>query len=194
MIMDNIFKLKEILDYNPITGFFTWKVDFRNHVKKGRIAGHKSKNANNFYICIHYQKHTYYAHRLAWVFMTGKLPNNNIDHINGIGTDNKWCNLRCVPQTINARNRSKATITSLSGITGIRYIEKTKKWIARIYPDSKLVHIGTYDNKKSAIEARWLAEIKYNYPNCFTMSSAYLFLKQNSLKINVRLRLTTCSI
>jgi hypothetical protein len=186
--MVNIPKLKEILNYNPASGLFTWMVDFKNHVKKGRIAGSISKHANKNYICIHYNKYSHPAHILAWIFMTGKTPNNYIDHINGVGTDNRWCNLRDVSQSENMKNRAMAPITSLSGITGVRHTRRSKKWVAKIYPNNQYIYIGSFSTKKAAVEARWLAEIKYNYPNCFTMSSAYLFLKQNSLKINVVFR------
>jgi hypothetical protein len=47
------------------------------------------------------------SHRLAWLLQTGKWPKKKIDHINGIVSDNRWCNLRDVSQSVNMENQHK---------------------------------------------------------------------------------------
>ncbi|MGL9722094.1 HNH endonuclease signature motif containing protein [Symbiopectobacterium sp.] len=47
------------------------------------------------------------AHRLAWIYVYGVEPDGEIDHINGIRSDNRICNFRIVDDKQNARNRRK---------------------------------------------------------------------------------------
>ena len=81
-------ELKEVLEYNPDTGVFIWRKPNGNRVKVGNVAGNKSVNG---YIRIKIKKE-YLAHRLAYLYMIGNFPENDIDHINHIKDDNRWVN------------------------------------------------------------------------------------------------------
>jgi len=70
-------QLKEILEYCPEKGIFTWKVNIHRKIKRGNIAG---TIASTGHVKIGINKKMYYAHRLAWLYVYGKMPNNNIDH------------------------------------------------------------------------------------------------------------------
>ena len=86
--------LKEILDYNESTGIFTWKVkrnSFGGKVAPGAIAGSKKDDGGYIRIVIDQKKH--YAHRLAFLYVHGYIP-NVIDHLNGNTFDNRIENLR----------------------------------------------------------------------------------------------------
>lgn len=98
----DITHLKEILNYNPETGIFTWK-SRRPRIRVGQIAG--SKN-NERYVNIKIDGILYKAHRLAWLYMTGEWPKDQIDHINGIRDDNRFCNLREVTNASNQWNKT----------------------------------------------------------------------------------------
>lgn len=89
----------------------------------------------------------YHAHRIIWKMVTGEEP-DMIDHINGDGFDNRWCNLRNVNRLINNQNR-RLHRTNTTGTAGVK-LHSSGKWQAR-YAQK---HLGTFETKKEAIEAR----------------------------------------
>ena len=115
--------LKSILDYNSLTGIFTWKVRTSNRVNIGDIAGSANKDGY-IQITIYGVKH--YAHRLAYLYIYGWLP-PKVDHINNDGpkSDNRIANLRPAKNNQNLRNRGK-TIKNTSGFKGVFFAKKPK--------------------------------------------------------------------
>lgn len=155
-------KLKEILNYNPETGLFTWACDVGSggRIKAGSVAGSKHKTRG--YIVISYKKVRYQAHRLAWIYMTGEIPEEEIDHINHIRSDNRFVNLRGVNKPDNCKNKVMLK-SNTSGVTGVSFDKKTGKWESHISVKNKKVYLGRYDDKGLAVRARKEAEKKYVY-------------------------------
>ena len=91
------------LDYDPETGFFTWVGDTGNQYRGTRAGSIEKKG----YRQIEAEGFRYMAHRLAWFLMTGSWPKHQIDHINGIKDDNRWCNLREATNAENKRNAGR---------------------------------------------------------------------------------------
>jgi len=151
--------LKSILHYNPDTGIFTYLIANSNRVKVGDIAGCLHPNGY-IYIQINYKP--YRAHRLAWLYMYGKFPDNQVDHINGIRSDNRIVNLRDVTNQENGRNR-RITKRNTSGFTGVCWYKQCSKCQAQIRVNSKQIHLGLFDNKEDAIATREQANIDYGY-------------------------------
>lgn len=117
-------KLKELFEYNPDTGDFTRRVA-KGRAAKGSIAG--SRNSNG-YVYIKIDKISYSAHRLAFLYMEGRFP-EEIDHINRIRWDNRWNNLREATHQQNCRNRNTR---STSGYLGIHWDTNSSKWKVEI--------------------------------------------------------------
>ena len=90
-------RLKELLSYNPDTGNFTWLVS-RGKAKKNDIAGHLEHTG---YISIRIHGKAYLAHRLAWFYVFGGFPDSDLDHVNGVRTDNSMNNLRIATKPQN---------------------------------------------------------------------------------------------
>lgn len=162
--MSNITELKRLLEYNPETGIFTWKVNRKGSKGMGSQAGsvnthHKN---NKRYIFIHTLGKQWRAHRLAWLFMKGEECENQIDHINGNGLDNRWSNLRETNHQGNSRNM-RLRPNSKSGCTGVRWYKPTSKWVASIHVEGKNKHLGLFTDLSEAIKVRKNAEIEYGY-------------------------------
>jgi hypothetical protein len=148
-----------------------------NHCKAGVVAGWINPNG---YVMIGINSKTYRAHRLAYLYMKGFFPKNiDIDHIDRNKLNNSWHNLRLVSRQCNSRN-AHISSKNTSGVTGVCYNNKYKKWLSHIKISGKLLNIGLYSNFYDAVKGRWDAEVKYNFPNCNTTSSAYLYLQQNN--------------
>ena len=83
-------RLRELVSYDVDTGKFTRLVDsYRRTAVAGSVPGNVFKNG---YIYISLDATRYLAHRLAWLYVHGRWPVGQIDHINMIRTDNRLCN------------------------------------------------------------------------------------------------------
>lgn len=150
--------LKENLSYNSDSGLFTWLKSTHNQVKIGDVAGTVRKG----YICIRIKGKDYAAHRLAWVYVYGELPYNDIDHINHNTSDNRIVNLRIVNKKENQHNASIRK-DNTSGFTGVTWHKVANKWMAQICIDGTRKNLGYFTNLNDAISARQDANIKYGY-------------------------------
>ena len=86
------------------------------------------------------------AHRLVWMYIKGTEP-IEVDHINGIRSDNRVVNLRSVTRAENAQNRRKSP-RNQSGFTGVS--RHRGKWQAQIGVNGKLQHLGIWSTPDAA--------------------------------------------
>lgn len=138
---------KDLLEYNPETGHFTWKA------KRGcRAAGDRagSPRPDGYRaICVLGEQHL--EHRLAYWFMTGTWP-EFCDHINRDRSDNRWSNLREVDGTENNHNRK--AIVGTSRARGVHYNAPRARWLAIYQERGHKVQIGSFKTEEEAIRAR----------------------------------------
>ena len=151
-------KLKELLRFDPETGHFSWKSGSSSTRNNG-IAGSLNKQGYR-QICINGKNYT--SHRLAWLYIHGNFPSKEIDHINGDRSDNRITNLRDVSRRENQLNQKKPKNNS-TGIVGVQLFKATNKWHAVITVNYRHIHLGFFDSKEDAREARKKAEIKYGF-------------------------------
>jgi hypothetical protein len=145
-----IIQVREALNYDPTTGFFTWVNPRSRRVRVGDVAGSLT---NYGYIVIRLNNRAYLAHRLAWLYVHGNWPAGEIDHRNGVRTDNRLENLRDVPGAINRQNVRRAKSTSKSGLLGVKWLPRLGKWQARITVDGRGMHLGVFLTKLEAQQA-----------------------------------------
>ena len=170
-------RLKEVINYDPITGIFTWIRSNCNRAKKGNIAGFVDHLG---YSNIGIDKKVYRSNRLAFLYMEGYFPEYYVDHINRDKLDNKWNNLRHASAACNTIN-SKKSKRNTSGVVGVGWHKYDKVWESKIGINYKTIHLGTHKDFTDAVRARWKAEKKYDFPNCNSTSSAFLYLKDRNL-------------
>lgn len=104
----------------------------------------------------------YSAHRVCWLLHYGEWPHGDIDHINGVRTDNRIFNLRDTSKTENMRN-SWMRSNNTSGVTGVYWFASVGKWRAHIKVDGKQHHLGYFDNIEDAAAARASANEEYGF-------------------------------
>ncbi len=120
---------------------------------------------SNDYAMITIREKNYQAHRVIWAFHYGEWPIGCIDHINGDKTDNRLCNLRVTSHAENMKNQKRRS-TNTSGVTGVCWSKKDKRWVASIKVDGRSKHLGSFAVFDAAVSARKLAETNYGYhPN-----------------------------
>lgn len=157
--------VRELLHYAPETGHFTWKERDRNwfHADQSwktwntRYSGKRAGTASSYMVGyinrqIRLLGQNYYEHRLAWIWMTDEPLPLEIDHINRIGTDNRWKNIRSSSHTKNQHNLS-LRIDNTSGITGVSLDKRRNKWMARSWLNGKCRNLGGYEYMEDAAAA-----------------------------------------
>lgn len=132
-------QLKELLIYFPKEGYFI-------RLPLGNVAGYYE----NGYIKLKINSKGYFAHRLAWLYMTGEMPKNCIDHINGIKDDNRFENLREATRSQNNLNVGIKK-NNTSGYKGVSAYKN--KWRATGYLNKKSILLGYFDDKQEAHNA-----------------------------------------
>jgi hypothetical protein len=139
-------RLRELVHYDPDTGIFTRLTD-RGGYKAGSIMGTPSHRG---YLKLCVDKVHYYAHRLAWFYVHGEMP-NVIDHINGNTSDNRLANLRNVDQATNLRSIMRPNKVNTSGYRGVS--RKRNRWTAALSLNNRRVSLGSFKTKEEAYAA-----------------------------------------
>ncbi len=143
--------LRSLYQYNPDTG------DMISNRTKRPIG-----TLENGYKVIRLRGKDYRVHRLIWMYMYNRWPIEMIDHINGIKTDNRLCNLREVTARQNAENRN--TVNAISGLKGVLPSFKGR-WKCQIGHNGKVIYLGTYDTKEEAYDIYCKASLVFHTHN-----------------------------
>lgn len=140
----------ELLDYDPLSGLFSWKVK-RRRIKPGTIAGCADRRG---YIRISIDDHVYSGQRLAYLYMMGSWPPGLMDHRNCSKGDNRWTNLRVVDHELNAQNVRSATARSVVGSLGVSPPQRGRtQFKAAIQIRGKSIHLGYHATAQQAHRA-----------------------------------------
>lgn len=158
--------LRTLLLYDPLSGLIYWRERHAPNISplvesswNTRFAGKlafTSINQDGYFVG-KINNITLLSHRVIWAMMTGNNPSCQIDHINGVRSDNRFHNLRDVSHYDNHRNLRRSS-NNKSGITGVYWSERTQKWVAQIQVNGKQKNLGYFLSKDDAISCRRDAE------------------------------------
>jgi hypothetical protein len=151
--------LQSLLDYDPTTGMFKWRVHRAGNALQGQTTG--SVNTTG-YIQVKLNGVKYSAHRLAWLYVYGSSPDFDLDHINRNRQDNRIVNLRKATRSQNCQNQ-KQRVDNTSGVKGIHWCKLKQRWIVQAIVEGKRKQIGAFTDREAAISARAVTE-KQHYP------------------------------
>lgn len=153
--------MRELLSYDPSTGALIWKprcygrrANRWNAQNAGKTAGTKNKDG---YLLLSVYEVKFMAHVVAWAIVHGEWPSNEIDHENGIPSDNRIGNLRLVEHAINQRNM-KRPANNTSGCIGVRKVKRTGNFEAYIKRDGRNRSLGTFASLEQARQVRLKAQ------------------------------------
>jgi hypothetical protein len=141
-------RLTQVLRYCPTTGKFTWIERPSKHakVRAGDPAGCLDGSTGYLLICI--DQVVYRAHRLAWFYVYRTWPENEIDHRDGVKSNNSLRNLRDVTRVVNAQNirrKRRGTGTCLMGVNSIG-----GRFRAAISHNGKTKYLGMHASEEEA--------------------------------------------
>lgn len=137
-------RLKEFLAYDPETGVFTNIKSGKGRKPVGSVADSPHKDG---YTTSMIDGKNYMHHRIAWLYVHGIFPPDDIDHINGLRSDNRLCNLRAARRFENCQNTESAGVWFEAG-----------KWRASLAVQGEKHYLGRHSTKVEAEAARRVAK------------------------------------
>lgn len=164
-------ELLELFKYDPDTGELWHRTRKRERFKKehhwkawntrfaGKKAGHLSPSG---YIRTKLDGRLLNTHRVIFKIVTGRDPENYIDHLNGDKTDNRFENLRDVEPSENNKN-CYIQANNTSGFNGVNFYTPLQKWCASGRLNKKRIHLGYFDTPEEAHCARHAWDIEQGY-------------------------------
>jgi hypothetical protein len=150
-------RLREVLRYEPDTGDFFWRAKIGRKIVVGQKAG--SFHCQR-YIAISIDNKDYLAHRLAWFYVHGVMPEKDIDHINMVRHDNRIENLRSVNRSVNMQNQKKPLKNNKLGFLGVHKYKD--RFIASITVTGIPKHLGIFSTPELAHAAYIEAKRKHH--------------------------------
>jgi hypothetical protein len=152
--------LRNILDYDPSSGVFRWRV--REDISRkwvgrwnaryaGKVAGNQDWRHGGR-VAVSINKRDYFAHRLAFLYMTDRWPSAEVDHRDGDPSNNRWGNLREATSTENKQNK-RVQSNNKTGLKGASWKADKGKWRAAIRAGGRHSHLGYFETPEQAHEA-----------------------------------------
>lgn len=169
--------LKKSVHFNSDTGEFVWLKRDASTFDGGKFtAEHACANWNsrycgkpafaaphiNGYLMGCFMSKHYLAHRIAFAIYFGYWPLTGLDHVNGIKTDNRICNLREADHAENARNQ-KTSARNSTGVLGVSYDKARGKYFACIRANGRSISLGRFTSIEEASAARKQADEEHGF-------------------------------
>lgn len=151
--------LRQLLQYEPETGKLFWKyrgpewftLDRLQNTWNSNYAGREALSRID---PLGYRRgkiliKSYMAHRVIWCMCNGDTD-MEIDHINGVRSDNRIKNLRAATRSENMKNRASH---GGSCFLGVDWHKRNRRWRARINDNGRKIEIGEFQSETDAARA-----------------------------------------
>ena len=160
--MKGFIEIKPGLWYEEATGL-PWSTRVpRSRATNGKLRQLTWRNSKGYYMAAVKGTTVQLWHRLVFEYFNGPIPDGmDIDHINNKRDDNRISNLQLLSHKENSRCRLKQS-NNTSGLAGVCWLKRIKKWVGQIRVDGKTKHLGCFTDKESAYQAYLKAKIKYH--------------------------------
>ena len=167
--------LREKISYDRLTGEFRW-VDHEPTRNKKPFGGINFYGYKRVFI----KKKQYLLHRVAWFLSFGEYPEKEIDHINGIRTDNRLSNLRLSTRSENMRNTSRG---NKNGFVGITKLKTCNRWLVSINTKKRTKrYVGSFECEFKAAMAYHMVDNNEPYNEKTKMICREIFDYRQILK------------
>ena len=135
--------------YDPLTGLLTRRTDAHGgRWKAGQVVGCINKYGH---VVVGFRGRLYYAHRIAYLMVTGAWPVHGVDHIDGDGSNNAWSNIRVATQAQNCQNQHHGRRRNRSGFLGVS--QKRNKYEFAIQVNGARQRKGGFSTAEEAHQA-----------------------------------------
>jgi len=159
-----IARLHELLRYDAETGLLHWTVRRNQYAVKDAVAGHKADCRGKTYYRVRVDDHMIMGHWIVWAMSYGTWPEDQIDHDDGDGLNNRLSNLRIAPQSENNKNAAIRK-DNKTGVLGV-VISRCGNFVAHVRVNGKMLSLGTYKTLEEAAAVRAAASVKFGFnPN-----------------------------
>ena len=147
-------RLREVMNYDPLTGQFSWRVRLSNRAPAGSLCTNKDRHG---YIRVRIDGQLYWAARLAWFYVHGRWPPNDIDHIDGTRDNNAITNLREATRSQNLSNRKPGR-----AFKGAYYNRRQNRWHSAICVNRVSHYLGMFKTEREAHQAYAAASAEHH--------------------------------
>lgn len=160
--------LRQRLRYDPETGKLYWRY-YEPHgtAWNNRWAGRRAfeTKMKSGHLMGRLDGTNHLAHRVIWTMETGRWPEEEIDHGDHDGSNNRLGNLSECSHGKNGRNQPLSKVNT-SGVTGVHWCKQTQRWEVRMTHQMRPRFLGRFDSFDAAVAARKEAERRYDFhPN-----------------------------
>jgi hypothetical protein len=139
-------RAREVFSYDPETGLLCWRIALGRKIRAGARAGSLDKACG--YLKVRVDGVTYRQHRVIWLMQTGAWPVGEIDHEDTVRSNNRWSNLRDVPNVVNQQNRRRAQRRNVTGFLGVS--AQRRRFQAQISVSGVTKYLGKFDTPELA--------------------------------------------
>ena len=152
-------RLRELLDYDPETGRFTWRVNGCGRFMRAGASAGSIKKRGHRQICI--DQVIYMAGPLAVFWMTHRWPKRLVDHSNAIADDDRWTNIREADHSQNGANSRTWKNKKYSQFKGVTFDKSHSRFQATIKINYRSIYLGRFDTAEEAHAAYIKAARQY---------------------------------